>query len=160
MVGFIIGAACLFGLAKVARHHHRHHGGCGHWRGRGRRSRRGGFRAWGIERALDYLEVSREQEDVIRREMRVLRERRSSLRNEAERTRNDAIDALRSDTLDEEAIANMYVRHDELMAELRNDVVGAFGRVHAVLDTHQREQLASVLERGRGRRFDGPYRTL
>jgi len=164
MIGFVIGTVCLIGLAKAVRH--RHHGrSCGYWGHdggfpRGRRGRRGGFRAWGFERALDALDVSPEQEEVIRRELRTLRERKSTLYDEVERTRADVVAALRKDTLDEDALADVYVRHDELLSALRSDVVGAFGRIHAVLDDDQREYLASWLERGRGRRHDGPYRTL
>jgi hypothetical protein len=155
-------ALALFGLFAFLRHH-RHHGwaggGCGH------RGWRGGHRGWdrgrdrghgGPEDVLDRLDLSPEQEKVVRTEVRTIFDQVRGLRDERDRTRSDLGRAVRGD-FDEVVLGEMFARHDERLEKLRGDVTGALGRIHAVLEPAQRERLADLIERGLHRGF-GPYR--
>jgi hypothetical protein len=107
---------------------------CGHPRGRWR-----GFRG-PLYVLFERLDLTPAQEKVVRAEVDRLRERAR---------------ALRGDSLDETALADMFVRHDDRLRELREELGGALGRIHLALDERQRERLADLVERGFGR---GPYR--
>ncbi|HTM22142.1 MAG TPA: periplasmic heavy metal sensor [Kofleriaceae bacterium] len=159
-------ALALLGLFIFKRHHWRRHaygyGGCGG--GCGRRGRwhhhhhdhdhdRGG----GPEDLLYRLNLTQEQEKVVRTEVRKVVDAVRGLRDERDQTRGDLARSVRGDGLDEVALGEMFARHDEKLEGLRNEVVGALGRVHAVLEPGQRERLADLIESGLRRGF-GPYR--
>ncbi len=112
--------------------------------------------------ALARLDLSPAQEKVVRAEVDKLRDKARGLRDEGQATRGDMARAIRGETFEEGALADMFVRHDDRMHDLRGEVAGALGRIHAVLDPQQRERLADLLEEGprglwRGMRR-GPYR--
>lgn len=149
MLGIIIGTVCLIGLVKVTR------GGCrgrGHWRGHRRHHRGpGGWR--------DALDLSREQEREIRAAISDLRGRAREHKDERARTRDDLATGLRADSFDEDLFGELFVRHDDVLRELRKAGIDAFARIHAVLDPEQRERLAGLVESGRRLPFGGPYRS-
>jgi uncharacterized membrane protein len=184
MLGFLIGTACLIGLVKVLRggrwgrwgHHAPMRAACGGGRsGLCDEDPRGFDGRWGhdgydgydgydgpgalLRRLMAGLEVTPDQAKVIREAARELRESAKSLRGEPRATRDDLARVARADVLDENALGDLFTRHDDHLRTMRKAFVGALGRVHAVLDDTQRERLASMLERGRpfGGRPRGPF---
>jgi uncharacterized membrane protein len=166
MIGFVVGAVVLFGLFKLARHHHAcAHGGRG-WRvpwSRRSGGRRGGPWArapWSrVEHVLNALRVTPDQEIAIRDHVREFKKRVEPLSAEAHRTREDLSTALRADSFDETRMGEMFARHDDALRDARREVVGLLAHVHAVLDDDQRRVLARMVESGRGAPFGGdPYR--
>lgn len=152
MLGIIIGTICLLGLLAVTRHHRGHRGhhrhGCGH---RGRRHGRRGL--------VDLLDLSREQEREIRDALSDLRGRAREHADERTRTRDDLATGLRADSFDEDLFGELFVRHDDVLRELRKAGIDAFARIHAALDPDQRERLASFVASRRRSPFFGPYRS-
>ena len=128
-------------------HHHHHHG----WRGRG--GRRTLF--W---HALERLDLTPAQEKVVKSEFEQLVQKAKTAKVEGKSARDDMARSIRGDSFEEEALAAMFIRHDELLHGLRGDLAGALGRVHAVLDPAQRERLADMIASGPGRPWGGPYR--
>lgn len=159
---FFIGALALLGLGKLVhhrRHCHRHHcrhgrGRHGRWRGR-RRSWRGPGGGVFLSQELD---LSREQEDLIGAELDGLRAKVESLDKILARTRADVADIMRSPQLDEDHLAEMFVRQDDALRDLQQDTAARIGRIHTALDSPQRQALADLLERGLGRGLGGPFR--
>jgi len=108
--------------------------------------------------ALARLDLSPAQEKVVRAELDMLKRRGRTLRDEGGQSRADLARAVRGEEFEEGALASMFIRHDERMHDLRGDLAGAIGRIHAVLDPEQRARLADILERGPSRSWGGPYR--
>lgn len=137
-------------------------GGPGHgpWHGFGpgpRGDHRRGRWMWAV---LSRLELSPAQEKVVRAELEKLKQTAKGMRDEGKQSRADMANAIRGEELDENALAAMFMRHDDRLHDLRQDLGGALGRIHAVLDPDQRERLADLISRGSfGGRFGGPYRT-
>jgi uncharacterized membrane protein len=171
MFGFLFGFLCLVGLIVVLKRGRRGYRGCGrgwHHRRRGRRGRwaddadtsdagfegSGGptfFLRWLFER----LDTTPGQEKEIRAAVEELTAKRRELKREGRASRDDLAKLLRTETLDEEVLGAMYARHDERLRDLQKAFGDTLGRVHQALDPQQREELARLLERGRG---FGPYR--
>lgn len=185
MLGFLVGAACLVGLVKVAR------GGCGgfahegfgRWhggwgghhgwhRGHGRRcgggfgggfGPRGGFEEKGRWRAprrmmrfvFERLDTSPGQEKVILDAMDSVRGAGEKFRGELGNTRQEVSRALRGEHFDVAALRELFTKHDALLAELRESLVGGLSQVHEALDDRQRRALSELIEDaghfGRGR---------
>jgi hypothetical protein len=147
MLGFFIGAACLVGLAAVARgRHHRHHG-CygGHHHGFGRR----GFGArFFFRRILERLDTTPGQEKVIREAIHDLQDEAYGLRRDVRATRSEIADALRAPELDKALLDRVFAKHDEVIEKLRASVVSSADRVHSTLDEQQRKRLADMIESG------------
>ena len=176
-IGTIIGVIGGLVLLKAAvHHHHRHHawggcagrGGCGggprwarhghHRHGPGHHQRGRGPGAW-MWSALGHLDLSPAQEKLVRTEARALADKARGLKDEGARSRADMARAVAGEEFEEGALASMFIRHDDVMRELREDLAGALGRIHTVLDPAQRQRLAELLERGRrGPLGGGPYR--
>lgn len=135
-----------------------------------RRWGRGSHRGWGdpvggghrrefLWSTLAALDLTPAQDKVVRAEISRVKDRARVLRDEAGPSRADVARAVRGDDLDETALADMFVRHDDRMRELREDVAGALGRIHAALDPEQRARLADLIEAGPRRGGPrGPYR--
>lgn len=188
MLGFLIGTACLIGLAKVVRagrcgpggygggcggrgwgghgwHGHRH--GHGHGRGWGGG---GGWGDWGGARGgfwlrglFEQLDTTPGQEKVIKQAVDEVFEATRAMRGELDQTRRDIAGAMRSGTVDETAMGELFARHDEKLREVRKAFVGAVAKVSDALDEEQRKRFADLLERGLGgggwgRFGGGPYR--
>lgn len=168
MFGFVVGAACLYGLVRVLRGgrplwhgHHHHHGGWGRHggfacRGAGphHRRRRGFF----LPELFDHLDTSPGQEKEIRAAADDVRRAGRALEDELLESRGDLARAFRSDHFDERLAGELLARYDARVDELRQRVVGALARVHATLEPEQREELARVISRG-PRPWGGPYRS-
>ncbi|WP_437679900.1 Spy/CpxP family protein refolding chaperone [Sorangium sp. So ce131] len=179
MLGFVIGTACLIGLIMALR---RGRYACGApWAAEPHPFRRrgfGGFGGFGFRRRFflsflfDRLDTTPAQEKVIVSALDELRAAADAQRGELRGTRADVAAALRSPSLDETRLGELFARHDTAIEALRKAAVGALGKVHAVLEDRQREELADLVEigpaafrggwsgraRGRGRYAD-PYRT-
>ena len=144
MFGFFIGAACLVGLAAVARGRHHHgHGGWHH--GHGRRGFGGRFF---FRRVLERLDTTPGQEKVIREAMHDLREEAWGLRSEVRGTRREIAEALRAPELDKALLDRVFAKHDEVIEKLRASVLTSADRVHSTLDEQQRKRLADMIETG------------
>jgi uncharacterized membrane protein len=138
-------------------HGHGHHGpwhgfgpgpSGGRWGGRGR---------W-MWAALYRLDLSPAQEKVVRAEIETLTRKAKSLRDEAKQSRADMARAIRGEEFEEDALATMFIRHDDRLHDLRQDLGGALGRIHSVLDPEQRERLADLIDKG-SHGWGGPFRS-
>jgi hypothetical protein len=78
-----------------------------------------------------------------------------TVRDDAKASRSGLADAFGPERFDEERMGELFGQHDELLGTARKAVVGALAKIHDVLDTRQREQLARWI--GRRANF-GPYR--
>ena len=168
MIGFVIGAACLFGLIAVARRGRACAGGHGGWGHRGGWGRHGGFGGgmgfrggprFFLRRLFMELGTSPSQEKVIVAAAEELHETISGMRGEFAASRGDFAEALRSETFTGEALGSVFSRHDDALRKVREAVTGALARVHDVLDDSQRKTLANFIERGRRAGWGGPYRS-
>lgn len=177
MLGFVVGTACLIGLIMTLRRGGRYDCG-GHWGAGPRSFGRRGFGGFGFRRRFflsflfDRLGTTPSQEKVIVSAVDELRAAAEAHRSEIRSTRADVAAAMRSPSLDETRLGELFARHDTAIESLRKAAVGALGKVHAVLEDRQREQLADLIEIGpaafrdlwsgragwRGHRTD-PYRT-
>lgn len=148
----------LYGLAGHCGHHHGG-GWRGHWRDAGGWRGPGAGRGGWMWLLLSRLDLSPAQERVVRSELETLKQKVKAAREEGAQSRADVARAVRGEEFEENALADMFVRHDERLHGLRGDLAGALGRIHAVLDPAQRERLAEIIERGpRRARRGGPYR--
>ncbi len=146
MLGFFIGAACLVGLAAVARGHRHHRRGCyGGHHGYGRRGFGGRFF---FRRILERLDTTPGQEKVIREAFSDLQEEAYGLRKDIHGARSEIAEALRAPELDKELLDRVFAKHDEVIEKLRASVVSSADRVHATLDEQQRKRLADMIEGG------------
>lgn len=153
MFGFFFGAACLIGLAAVARHgHHGHHRGCGgrfgHHFGHHGFGRHGFGRGFLLRRMMDRLETTPGQEKVIRDALHDLQDEAWNLRGEARGSRRDIAQALRGPEIDRAQVDRVFEKHDELIEKLRAALLTAVEKVHGTLDERQRRQLSDMIERG------------
>ncbi len=176
MLGFVIGFLCLFGLIKVMRYgrggacgsrmhgggwgHHGHHGGGwggrGGWRGGG-----GGGGDFWLRGLYQKLDATPGQEKVIRAAVDEIKDAMQGARGELETSRRDIAKAVRTGTVDEVQLGELFARHDEKLREMRKAFIGALAKVNEALDEDQRKRLADMLEGGFGGRFGGfggPYR--
>jgi hypothetical protein len=146
MFGFFIGAACLVGLAAVARGHRHHHYGYG---GFGHHGHRRGFGGrFFFRRVLERLDTTPGQEKLIREAIHDLRDEAFSLRSEVRRTRGDIAEALRGPQLDRAVLDRVFAKHDEVIEKLRVSVLTSVDKVHSTLDEQQRRRLADMIESG------------
>jgi len=155
MFGFFIGFLCLAALIAVLRggRHGRCGGGWhgGGWHGGGRRGRRGrgprgGFGARFLDAVFDRLETTPSQEREIGGALDELFDAGRGLRREARTSRGDVARLMRTESLDETLLGELFARHDERLRELQKSFADALGRVHLALDPEQRERLAELLE--------------
>ena len=171
MFGFFFGAMCLAGMVFLLRrpyafahrgHWHRGwHGESGRrgWRDEeswGERGAGRGFGAPGRARRMlrwvyERLGTSPAQETVLADAAEAVAGAFGSLRSEWEQSRGDLARALRAEPFDIEALRSAFGRHDERIKLLREVLVTQGTRVHEVLDSRQRAELADFLERAPGR---------
>ncbi|NVB40779.1 periplasmic heavy metal sensor [Pseudenhygromyxa sp. WMMC2535] len=118
------------------------------WRGRGPARWAG--------HVAELIGASPEQEEAIDDVLRVLIRDLRHLRGEAAATKQGLGEAFVGEQLDEGRLAELFTRHDELLAGARKSVVRALSRLHELLEPEQRERLVGWLGR-RGPGF-GPYR--
>lgn len=166
MLGFLFGTACLLGLIWTFKRGH-HSGACGHgpWRGRrgwrdeGHFSDRSGP-SWMLRWLFERLDTTPGQEKVIRSAFEELLEKARGMKQTFKDSKGDVARAFRADDFNAEIFGDVFSRHDTAMDDLRKAVVGAFAKVHDVLDPAQRARLAELLESMPGRSWrGGPYRS-
>jgi hypothetical protein len=163
MWGFLVGAACLVGLARTMRgggwaYAHGPGGwGRGHRWGRwqrggwqdgpGHRGGRGPLR-WLFER----MDTSPGQEKVIAEAADALRGTMSGWHDDTERMRSDVARSIRGETFDPAALEEAFARAEARLSTVRETVRGQASRVHEALDSRQRAELADLLASGWRRR--------
>jgi hypothetical protein len=181
MIGcFVLGGLLTFvALKAIKRHrygcwHHGHHfgrhgrfggGGHGHFGDAGpygdEREGRDGHDDGKLPYFLRYLSrrlyATPAQERTVAEAVEQFHSDVAPLRGEAHKTRSDLAAAMRRPSFDEVQMGELFARHDEALEKLRKAVVGLGARVHEALDERQRDQLATMIERGPGFR-GGPSR--
>ena len=55
-------------------------------------------------------------------------------------------------------MGEVLAKQDDALDKLKKAMVGSLAKVHAVLDSRQRERLADFIESGPRRSWGGPYR--
>jgi uncharacterized membrane protein len=169
MIGFIIGAACAVGIAKMLRRRawygHYGHGGYGHacgpagfrgMGGPGMRSMPSPAR-WALRGLFERLETTPGQERVILAALDELRENRKTVRDEAKQTRVDLAHAIEGGLIEDSTLEDAFARQDRTLAQLRVVFTEALKKVVEALDPDQRKELARWLEGGFLRRgWGGP----
>jgi hypothetical protein len=145
MIGIVIGTICLVLLVRVLAGRHRWGGGYGSCHGRHRHGM--GPRAF-LWRILRRIDATPAQERVFRDEVASLRDGASGLKEELRASGRDLAAALREEKLDAQRLAAIYRTQDEILARVRERLSASLGRIHATLDARQRDELASLLERG------------
>lgn len=162
MLGFIIGAACAIGIAKMVRRRAWYarfgHGGYSHgcgpsmgfrgFRGMGRRGPASPGGRWALRSLFERLETTPGQERVILAALDELRENRGALRDEAKQTRVDLAHAVEGGLIEDATLEDAFARQDRMLAQLRVGFTEALTKVVEALDEPQRKQLASWLEGG------------
>jgi Spy/CpxP family protein refolding chaperone len=107
-----------------------------------------GYGPWEIFSALD---LTREQ----RRALRDLRtewvDATRSARSSAHGMKEDVASVLRAETFDEGIVGASVARFDELADALKKATLSSLAKAHQILEPAQRQRLADLLERGRGR---------
>src|SRR5687768_9724185 len=147
MFGFVIGLACLWGLARVIRggrrgwghgwHRRRWAhaggpcggGGCGggpggwdhdhddHGHGHGWR---GAGRWWLLRGLFERLDTTPGQEKVVKSAIDDVRKAAEAVKDDLMAARGDVAKAFRSEAFDESLAADLLGRHDAKMDEMRN----------------------------------------
>jgi hypothetical protein len=163
MWGFLVGAACLVGLARVMRGGgwayahgpggwgHRRWGGWRHegWDGGGHPGGRGRLR-WLFER----MDTSPGQEKVIAEAADALRGTMRGWHDDVERVRSDVARSIRGEAFDAGALEEAFARIEGRMGTVRETLRGQAARVHEALDPRQRAELADMLAAGWRRRWN------
>ena len=175
MFGFIIGFLSLAGLIMVlkggrrgcgGRGWHGSHEGRGGWRGR--RGHHGhhdhhepGGKSWGrrgmLRMLFERLDTTPGQEKEIAAAVDEFVGKARDLRGESRTTRDDVAKLLRTESLDENVMGELFGRHDEKLRDMQKHFADALGRIHQALDPEQRDRLAELIETGRANGFGGPY---
>jgi hypothetical protein len=158
MWGFLVGALCLYGLARTMRggrwaYAHGHGGPWGRrrwggWNGSGHAGGRGPLR-WLFER----MDTSPGQEKVIAEAAEALRGTMRGWHDDTERMRSDVARSIRGETFDAAALEEAFARAEARMAGVRETLRGQAARVHEALDSRQRAELADLLASGWRRRW-------
>jgi uncharacterized membrane protein len=172
MIGFLIGTACLIGLVKMMCHgpcNGRWHPcargmSCG-WRdhdGHGGRWGCGGMQRWMLRGLFERLDTTPGQEKVILRAVEGLREQTQAGRAVLRETARHAARALRSDRVDEGAMAEAFAKQNAAIEAMQKALFEALSTVHEALDERQRRAFADLLEGSAGPWFPwpgSPYRS-
>ncbi|MCC6649484.1 MAG: periplasmic heavy metal sensor [Polyangiaceae bacterium] len=139
MIGFLVSAACAYGIFRVLRRS-RWRG----WRGVG----------WGSpKRALyRYLDTTAGQEKELSPVLDELLSAGGDARDDARQARRDIAAALRGERVDEAALARAFASLEQKLQHLREAASLGVTRAHEILEPDQRRRLASAIEHGpRGR---------
>jgi hypothetical protein len=163
MLGFLVGAACLYLLARTMRgggwaYAHasgpwgrRRWGGSRHegWDGPGRPGGRGPLR-WLFQR----IDTSPGQERVIAEAADALRGTLHGWHDDADRMRSDVARSIRGESFDAAALEEAFARAEARIGNVRETLRGQAARVHEALDPRQRAELADLLASGWRRRWN------
>jgi Spy/CpxP family protein refolding chaperone len=139
---------------------HAHGRGCGegfeHGRGRGYGMHGGGHGDdgghFGVRRPLRYLayrlELDEKQTAEVARVLDELKTERAQVAVDERRAVSAFADALSGDALDSAKLGEAAASRVRSAERLRDAVVTALGRIHAVLDAEQRKQFAFLIRTG------------
>jgi Spy/CpxP family protein refolding chaperone len=133
-----LGAAVVLLLAGLVRR--------AAWRHRFRRGGRGG--PWFLQRLFRRLGTRPEQEKVVSAEASALAGELRALREDGRALRAEVAELLAGPALDAQAVSRALDGRMAKLQALRDRISEALARVHAVLDPHQRAELATLLARG------------
>jgi Spy/CpxP family protein refolding chaperone len=103
-----------------------------------------------LRRVFQALDTSPGQEKVIRAAVEELMNEMSKHRGEMQKSREDVARAVRNPSFDENAMGELFARHDASLDAIRKAVVGALAKTHEALDEEQRKRLATMIERAGG----------
>lgn len=137
MFGFILGSACIVGLAVMAARGHRN-GSRGHGR----------FRRWGMYSVFERLGTTPAQEKAILGAVDSLRERARNVAADVRGSRKDVASALRGDAFDEHTFASLFDGHLDAVGTLRDEFAKTAALIHETLTDNQRRRLAELIESG------------
>ena len=139
MFGFIIGSACVVGLAMMAGRARRHGFRHGH-------HRHGGFGKRALYRLLDRLDTTPGQEKAILAAIDDFRDRAREARGDLRDVRRRVADALRTEHFDEPAFAAIFDEPLRRMSTLRDDMSKTVAGIHETLTPKQREYISGIVE--------------
>jgi Spy/CpxP family protein refolding chaperone len=104
------------------------------------------------------IDATPTQERAILHEVDTLRAKLRDSRATLRDSRGDLAAAMRGSSLDDAALGAVLGCVDAVTTETRGAVLEALRNIHTVLDDHQREKLASMLDGGWFKRGGSPYR--
>jgi Spy/CpxP family protein refolding chaperone len=143
MFGFIIGSACVVGLAMMAArgrrhgfHHEFHHG----------HRRRGGFGKRALYHLFDRLDTTPGQEKAILAAIDDFRGRARDARGDLRDVRKRVAEAMRAEHFDEPAFAAIFDEPLHRLSTLRDDMSKTVAGIHETLTPKQREYVSDVVE--------------
>lgn len=151
--GAVVGLAAL--IRGLVHRRRCGHGGHGHY-GRGR-----GFgRSYWLRALFSRLDTTPGQEREIRSALEEFKRVATEAKSDLAVAREDVARAVRSEAFDEIAIGDAQVKADNSTLKVKQAFEAALRRIHAILDSEQRERLGDLLSRGLGGfvRSGGPYR--
>jgi hypothetical protein len=164
MWGFLVGALCLYGLARTMRSRRwaypygpggwGRHGGWGRWRHEGWDGPRGAGGRGPLRWLFERIDTSPGQEKVIAEAADALRSTMHGWHDDAERMRSDVARSIRGETFDSAALEEAFARAEARLGTLRETLRGQAARVHEALDPRQRAELADLLASGWRRRWN------
>ncbi len=135
-----------------------HDHGCGGGPGRGMGGRFGmhpgddGGGSFGVRRPLRFLAyrlgLTDDQTAELARILDDLKTERAQVAVDERRAASAFADALSAETLDEARLGDAATSRVRSAERLRDAVVRALGRIHALLDAEQRKQLAFLIRTG------------
>ena len=139
---------------------HAHGGGCGpggargHWGAQGHGGGDEGFEggSFGVRRPLRFLafklELDDKQVDALARVLDELKTERAQAAVDHRRTTSAIAEAVAADSFDAGAVAQAVAARVQSAERLRDAVVKALERMHAILNAEQRGKLAYLLRTG------------
>ena len=108
--------------------------------------------SFGVRRPLRYLayrlELDEKQQAELARILDELKTERAQVTVDERRAVSAFADALSGDALDAAKLAEAAASRVRSAERLRDAVVSALGRIHALLDAEQRKQLAFLIRTG------------
>jgi len=143
MFGFIIGSACVVGLAMMAARGRRH--GFHHGFHHGHR-RRGGFGKRALYHLFDRLDTTPGQEKAILAAIDDFRDRARDARGDLRDVRKRVAEAMRAEHFDEPAFAAIFDEPLHRLSTLRDDMSKTVAGIHETLTPKQREYVSDVVE--------------
>ena len=137
-----------------------HRGYGGGWRGRG-----GIGRSFWLRWLFHRLDTTPGQEREIHGALEELRDRARDAKSGLVESRDNIGRAVAGETFDDAAFEAVTARFDATGEMMKDAFASALKRIHAILDTKQRERLAEIVSKGGFDRFrgggggwGGPYR--
>ena len=151
MFGFLIGSACLAGLAMMAARGRRHgfyrHGFGGHGcHGNHHQGPGGGFGRRMMYRVLDRLDTSPGQDKAILGAIDDLRDSAVSARRDLPDLKKQVAEALRAETFDEHAFQAIFDEPLGRLNKLRDELTRTAATIHETLTPKQRDRLYDLVQ--------------